>query len=52
VEETYYSQSPDGTFKYNLRTPGSITTSIAYVVEKGLISLDMDFTDYSKMKAC
>ncbi len=50
AEETYYSQSPDGTFKYNLRTPGSMTTSIAYVVKKGLISLDMDFTDYSKMK--
>ncbi len=36
---------------YNVRTPGNVTGSIAYVFgKKGLISLDYQSTDYSQMR--
>jgi long-subunit fatty acid transport protein len=40
-----------GEFSYNFRTPYKLIGSIAYIFgNKGLISIDYEFSDYSKMK--
>jgi hypothetical protein len=45
----YSEKSPDGTIEYAIRKPGRLVVSAALIFGfKGLISLDVDWTDYAK----
>ncbi len=44
-------ETVESAFEYELKTPSKLTGSIAYVFgEKGLISMDYDYKDYSSIK--
>lgn len=48
---TYTSESPKGTFTYNLKTPMRATGSLAFVIGKyAVISGEYEFVDYSTSK--
>jgi long-subunit fatty acid transport protein len=51
TDETFTDQSGINAFDYNLRTPGKLTGSFAYIFEKqGLISVDYIYKNYSNIK--
>jgi long-subunit fatty acid transport protein len=49
-DQTYYvSNSPSGTYDYNLNTPYRVQGNLAFIIGNiGLISADYEFADYSK----
>ena len=46
--KSYTSESPDGSYDYNYKSPFKVITSAAFVFGKaGLLSVDYEFSDYS-----
>ena len=50
VIKKFSYNSPEGEFDYKLQTPAKAVLSASYVIGRGLISVDCDFIDYSKIK--
>ncbi len=51
IDETFTDNSGINAFDYNLKTPGKLTGSFAYIFEKqGLISVDYIYKNYSNIK--
>ena len=48
-DESYTSNSPDGSFLYKLKTPGRFIGSLSIIIaRKAMISADYEIVDYSK----
>ncbi len=48
---SYSSTSPDGVYNYRVSSPWRTVLSAAYIAgEHGLVSVDYEYTDYSKMR--
>lgn len=49
--ETYFAQSPSGSFNYRMVTPMRAIGSVAFIIGKqGIISADYEFVDYSNAR--
>jgi len=49
--DTYYFESPQGSYQYNLRTPARYMANAAFIIGKtGVISADYEFVDYSQAR--
>ncbi len=47
----YYANSPSGNYDYKLQTPWRTIASAAFIIgNRGLVSLDWEYVDYSKAK--